>query len=196
MLRPAAACDGKNSCQLPAVSTCGGYTCDTATTCKTTCATDSECASPSVCDQGACGGLLAQYFRQSNLSDLAFSRTDATINFNWGAGSPSPLLDARNFSVRWRGKLTARFTEPYTFYAATDDGERLSIGGKLVIDHFVLKPALPEDVTTPIMLTAGKPVDIILEYFEGGGPPASAALSWSSPSEPKAIIPTSALAPQ
>jgi hypothetical protein len=196
LLRPAATCDGKNSCKLPAASTCGGYTCDTGTTCKTACATDSECASPSVCDQAACGGLLAQYFRQSNLSDLAFSRTDATINFNWGTGSPSPLLEAGNFSVRWRGKLTARFTEAYTFYAATDDGERLSIAGNLVIDHFVLKSALPEDVTTPIMLTAGKPVDIVLEYFEGGGPPASAALSWSSASEPKAIIPTSALAPQ
>ena len=63
------------------------------------------------------------------------------------------------------------------------------------IDRFVRKASVPEDVTVPIMLTAGKPVDIVLEYFENGGD-ASAVLSWSSPSEPKAVIPTSALAPQ
>jgi hypothetical protein len=194
MLRSAATCDGNSHCKAPAVSTCGGYTCATAATCKTACAADADCASPSVCDEGSCGGLLAQYFRQPNLTDLAFTRTDPTIAFNWVV-SPSPSIKVGSFSVRWRGKLTARFTEPYLFYAATDDGERLFIAGQAVIDHFVIHQA-KEDVTTPIMLTAGKPVDIVLEYFEGGGPPASAMLSWSSAHEPKAVIPTSALAPQ
>jgi hypothetical protein len=194
MLRSAATCDGKSRCQMPAFSTCGGYTCDTALTCKTTCAADADCASPSVCGQGSCGGLLAQYFRQTNLSDLAFTRTDRTIDFDWGLGSPSPLLNVDNFSVRWRGKVTARFSEPYTFYAATDDGDRLFIAGQDVIDHFVIH-SVTEDATKPIMLTAGQPVDIVLEYFEGGGS-ASAMLSWSSAHEPKAVVPTSALAPQ
>jgi hypothetical protein len=164
------------------------------TSCKTTCATDADCAPPSVCAQGACGGLLAQYFRQTNLTDLAFSRTDPAIAFKWGSGSPSPLLVANGFSVRWHGTLTARFTEPYTFYAATGGGERLSVAGQLVIDNWVAKTALPEDVTKPIMLTAGTPVDIVLEYFAGGSA-ASAVLAWSSPHEGKAIIPTSALEP-
>jgi len=195
ILRPAAACDGKSHCQVPTASTCGGYVCATATTCKTLCAANADCASPGVCGEGSCGGLAAQYFRQTNFTSLAFSRTDPTINFNWGLGSPSPPLSAANFSVRWRGKLTARFTEPYIFYAAFDDGERLFIAGQLVIDRFVLKAALPEDVSKPIMLTAGKAVDIVLEYFQGGRT-ASAALSWSSAHEAKAIIPTSALAPQ
>ncbi|HVR00807.1 MAG TPA: PA14 domain-containing protein, partial [Polyangia bacterium] len=96
--------------------------------------------------------------------------------------------------VRWRGKVTARFSEPYTFYAATDDGDRLFIAGQIVIDHFV-NHSVTEDATKPIMLTAGKPVDIVLEYFQGGLY-ASAVLSWSSAHEPKAVIPTSALAPQ
>jgi hypothetical protein len=193
--RSVGTCDGKTHCQVPVAATCGGYTCGTATACRTTCTTDADCASPSVCGQASCGGLSAQYFRQTNFTDLAISRTDATINFNWGGGSPSPQLNVDNFSVRWRGKLTARFSEMYTFYAATDDGERLFIRGVNVIDRFIRKASIPEDVTTPIMLIAGKPVDIVLEYFENGGD-ASAALSWSSASEPKAIIPTSALAPQ
>jgi hypothetical protein len=162
----------------------------------TTCAADADCAAPSVCGDGACGGLAAQYFRNTNLTDAAFSRTDPQINFNWGLGSPSPLLSVDSFSIRWRGKITARFTDDYTFYAATDDGERLFIAGVIRIDRFIRKPSVPED-TAVVHMVAGQPVDIVLEYFEAGGD-ASAVLSWSSASgkEPKAVIPTSAFAPQ
>ena len=196
-LHNAGKCDGKGHCQVSTPVTCGGYTCVTATMCRASCAMDSDCASPSVCNvgQSSCGGLAAQYFRQTNLTDLAFSRTDPQINFNWGLGSPSPLLDVDNFAIRWTGKLTARFTEAYTFYAATDDGERLWIGDQLIIDHYVRKSASPEDVSPAVPLVAGVPVDIKMEYFEIGNK-ASAVLSWSSASEEKAIIPTSALAPQ
>jgi hypothetical protein len=198
-LRGGGTCDGKTHCQVPTtVATCGGYVCASPTACKTTCASDTDCASPSVCGmpQMACGGLAAQYFRQTNLTDLAFSRTDPAINFNWGGSSPSPLLNVDNFSIRWHGKLTARFKEAYTFYAATDDGERLIIAGQTVIDHFVRHSTIPEDVTqTPINLVPGQPVDIEFDYFESGGD-ASTVLSWSSASEPKAVIPTSAFSPQ
>jgi PA14 domain len=194
-LRNAGKCDGKGHCQVPATATCGGYTCATATTCRVSCALDADCAAPSICGQGSCGGLTAQYFRQTNLTDLAFSRTDPQVNFNWGGGSPSQFLNIDNFSIRWTGKLTPRFGEAYTFFAATDDGERLWVNGQLIIDHYLRHSTIPEDVSTAMTLTAGVPVDIKMEYFESGGD-ASAMLSWSSASEPKAVIPTSALAPQ
>jgi hypothetical protein len=197
MLRNANTCDGKSHCEPAAAVTCGGYTCATATTCKTTCAADTDCASPSVCNvsEGACGGLTAQYFRQTNLTDLALSRVDSQINFTWGQMDPNPLLTQGNFSVRWTGKITARFSEPYTFIALTDDGERLWIADQLVIDRFVRKPSIPEDDSKVVVMTAGQAVDIKLEYFQSGGD-ASAQLLWQSPSETRAIIPTSALAPQ
>jgi len=195
-LRPAGTCDGKGTCQVPAAVTCGGYTCGTPMSCRTTCAADPDCAAPSVCGADhACGGLSAQYFTQLNLTNMVFMRTDPNINFNWGGGSPSPNLPIDNFAVRWRGKITARFSEMYTFFAATDDGERLWVGGRLLIDHFIRHASVPEDVSPAIGLVAGQPVDIVMEYFENGGD-ASAQLSWQSKSEPKAIVPTSALAPQ
>jgi hypothetical protein len=196
-LRAAGTCDGKMHCQVPATVTCGGYTCASTTACRTTCASDPDCASPSVCDeQGekSCGGLSAQYFRQTNLTDLAFSRTDAKIDFNWGGGSPSTLLNVDNFSVRWRGKITPRFSESYIFYAASDDGERLTINGVIILDHYVRHASVPEDVSGAVNLTAGKPADITFEYFENGGD-ANVRLQWASKSEPKAVIPTSALSP-
>jgi hypothetical protein len=196
-LHNAGKCDGKGNCQVPTATTCGGYTCATATACRTSCAMDADCASPSVCNmpQSSCGGLAAQYFRQTNLTDLAFSRTDPQINFNWGGVPPSPLLNAANFAIRWTGKLTPRFNETYTFYAATDDGERLWVGDLLIIDHYVRHSTIPEDVSKTMMLAAGVAVDVKMEYFQSGGD-ASAVLSWSSASETKAVIPTSAFAPQ
>lgn len=196
-LKPAGACDGKGKCQTPTTVTCGGYTCETPTSCRKTCNVDAECASPSVCGvtEHACGGLSAQYFRQTNLTDLAFMRTDARVDFDWMGGSPNNLLNADNFSVRWRGKITARFTDNYTFYVGSDDGERLWVGGTLIIDRFIRKPSVPEDVSATVMMTAGQPVDIQLEYFENGGD-SSVRLLWYSKSEPKAVVPTSALSPQ
>jgi hypothetical protein len=195
-LRPAATCDGKGKCQTPTTVTCGGYTCASPVECRKTCTSDPDCASPSICGKdGACGGLSAQYFRQTNLTDLAFMRTDARVEFDWGGGSPNALLNADNFSVRWRGKITPRFTQTYIFYIGSDDGERLFVNGELIINKFVRHASVPEDVSTPIKLTAGQPVDIQVEYFENGGD-ASIRLSWASDSEPKAVVPTSALSPQ
>jgi hypothetical protein len=195
-LQATGTCDGKAHCQTPAATTCGGYTCASGTACRTTCGGNLDCQSPSVCGVGAaCGGLWGQYFRTSNLTDMAFQQVDPAINFNWGLGSPNNnSLPVDSFSIRWRGKLTARFDEDYTFIAATDDGERLWVNGIMLINRWVKKPSIPVDVSPVIHLTPGVPVDIVLEYFEGGGD-ASAVLSWQSKSEPLAVIPTSALAP-
>ncbi len=53
-------------------------------------------------------GLRADYFsNQSLTAPAALSRTDATVNFNWGTGSPSPSLPSDHFSVRWSGQVEA-----------------------------------------------------------------------------------------
>jgi PA14 domain len=195
-LKSAPTCDGKGHCQAPAATTCGGYTCMSPMACRTACAVDVDCAAPAVCSSRfTCGGLTAQYFRQTNLTDAAFTRTDPNVDFNWGLAAPAGL-NVDNFSVRWHGKITARFSEVYTFYVGSDDGERLFVNGVKLIDRYIRHASVPEDVATmTIMLNAGQPVDITMEYFENGGD-ANVRLLWSSPSEAKAVVPTSALSPQ
>jgi hypothetical protein len=194
-LHAAPTCDGKGHCVAPAAVTCGGYTCLSGTTCRTTCAADLDCATPSVCGKdSACGGLTGQYFRTTNLTDLALTRTDPRVDFNWGLGAP-PGLNADSFSVRWHGKITARFDENYVFFAGSDDGERLIINGVTLIDRFTRHASVPEDVSKSIALKPGVPNDFVFEYFENGGD-ANVKLSWQSSHEPKAIVPTSAFSPQ
>jgi len=39
-----------------------------------------------------------------------------------------------NFSVRWTGKLTPKKTDTYELGATADDGVRIWLNGKLIVD--------------------------------------------------------------
>ncbi len=141
-----------------------------------------------VLDMGT--GLRADYYDNIDLTNLQFSRTDATVNFDWGGGSPSPAMAPDTFSVRWTGKVQPRYSETYTFYTGADDGTRLWVNNQLVIDNWRDQPAIERSGT--ITLQAGQLYDLRLEYYERGGQAASRLL-WSSPTQTKEVIPQSRL---
>ena len=45
----------------------------------------------------------AQYYNNTSFSGTPFTRTDAAINFSFGAGSPDASIPADNFAARWTG---------------------------------------------------------------------------------------------
>jgi hypothetical protein len=133
---------------------------------------------------------MGSYFRSLNLTGQAIVRTDASVNFGWGRGSPDPSLDADGFSVRWAGLVRPRYTQTYTFYTVSDDGVRLWIDGRLIVDNWT-EHGETEDSGT-IALQAGKSYSVKMEYFESGGD-AVAKLLWSSSSQTKQVIPSEQL---
>jgi len=137
-------------------------------------------------------GLLGEYFDNMDFTALKFSRTDASVNFNWGTSSPASSMGADSFSIRWSGEVLAQFSQTYTFYANTDDGVRLWVNGQLIIDKWIDQAAT--EWSGSIALTAGQRYKLKMEFYENGGY-ASAKLAWSSASTPKAIIPASQLFP-
>jgi glucose/arabinose dehydrogenase len=142
-------------------------------------------------DNDATGtGLLGEYFDDRNFSVPSFIRTDGTVNFNWGTGSPDPRIQPDTFSVRWSGKIQPRFSEEYTFFTTTDDGVRLFVNDQLVVNQFVDQAST--EASGRITLQAGQLYNIRMEYYENGGD-ASASLAWSSASQAKQIIPASQL---
>ena len=92
------------------------------------------------------------------------------------------------FSVRWTGYLEPRFSETYTFHTNSDDGVRLWVNGQLLIDNWTIHP--PTENTGTIALTAGRWYEVKLEYYQAAGAP-TIQLFWSSPSQPKEIVPNS-----
>ncbi|MEE9403537.1 MAG: PA14 domain-containing protein, partial [Algisphaera sp.] len=135
-------------------------------------------------------GLLGEYFRRRDFSDLVVRRNDAIVNFEWGTGSPSPLLPADRFAVRWSGQVLPPTTETYTFRTHSDEGVRLWVNGQLVIDKFVNQTARSH--TAQVALQAGQKADIVLEYYEHLGD-ATARLFWSTPTRTESIIPKAVL---
>ncbi|HYG74751.1 MAG TPA: PA14 domain-containing protein [Planctomycetota bacterium] len=137
-------------------------------------------------------GLTGEYYDNPDFTNLKFTRVDPTVNFNYNTASPDPSMDKDTFSIRWTGQVEPRYTQTYTFYTYSDDGVRLWVNGQLLIDNWTIHA--PVQNSGSIALTAGRKVDIKMEYFEGSYG-ATISLSWSSPSQAKQIIPQSQLYP-
>jgi len=113
---------------------------------------------------GSGNGLQGEYFDDIDFTNTKVIRTDNTVNFNWGTGSPDPAIAADTFSVRWTGEIEARFSETYNFQTTTDDGVRLWINDQLVVDQFI--DQAPTSHQGAIDLVAGQRYDIRLEYYD------------------------------
>jgi hypothetical protein len=133
-------------------------------------------------------GLQAEYFDNINFTNLKLTRTDESVNFDWKRGSPVANIGADTFSVRWTGQVLAQYDETYTFSTTTDDGVRLWVNDKLVVNAFQDQAVAEKSGT--IALEAGKKYNIKMEYYENGYD-AVAKLSWKSRSQAKQIIPKS-----
>ncbi|HEY7115155.1 MAG TPA: PA14 domain-containing protein, partial [Tepidisphaeraceae bacterium] len=126
----------------------------------------------------------------SDLTGKTISRVDATVNFDWKTGSPNSAIAADTFSARWTGSVQATRNETYTFYTDSDDGVRLWVNGKQLVNDWSVHA--PREDKGTIALQAGKSYDIKVEYYEQQYG-AVMKLLWSSPSTAKQIIPQSQL---
>ncbi|HXI71501.1 MAG TPA: PA14 domain-containing protein [Verrucomicrobiae bacterium] len=135
-------------------------------------------------------GLRGEYFNGINLNTPVVDRTDPNINFNWGHNSPAAGVSNELFSVRWTGRIQPRYSEGYTFHLTADDGCRLWINNRLVIDKW--RDDSGTDVAGSMDLIGGQKYDIRVEYYEAHGD-ASARLEWNSASQTREVVPTGVL---
>jgi chitodextrinase/lysophospholipase L1-like esterase len=135
-------------------------------------------------------GLAASYFSGQAFNQFRMTRTDPQVNFAFGS-PPVPTSDG-TYTVRWRGRVQAKYSEAYTFYVTADDGVKLWVNGQLVIDHWQDHAAMEDRAL--VTLSAGQRYDIRMDYKQSGGE-AVASLSWSSLSQPKQVIASSQLFP-
>jgi len=128
-------------------------------------------------------GLLGTYF-SGDLAGPVLTRVDEKIDFHWGTGAPHPVL-GNAFTARWTGKVLAPATGTYTFQVTVDDGARLWIDGRSLIDEW---EATSGTFSGTIDLQGGRQYDIVLEMRERGAV-AGVQLAWSSGSVPRAVVP-------
>jgi hypothetical protein len=115
-----------------------------------------------------------EYFNNTNLSGApALVRQDGAIRFDWGQGSPANVINSDNFSVRWTRNIHFQ-AGSYRFVTKTDDGVRLFVDNRLIIDKWYVQPRSTHEAR--ISLSEGVHT-VRMEYYEAAGE-ASAELSW------------------
>jgi hypothetical protein len=94
-----------------------------------------------------------EYFNNLTLSGTpAVIRGDNAIAFDWGRNAPAPGISADNFSVRWtRSQYFAEGV--YRFRAVVDDGIRIYVGHRLVVDEW--RDGARREVSATVPLPAG-----------------------------------------
>ena len=85
--------------------------------------------------RGPGGGVKAQYFNGKNLSGTpVLTRIEGSIDHSWTGEIVAGLAD--NVSARWTADLEAPFTETYSLITTSDDGVRLWLDGRMIIDNW------------------------------------------------------------
>src|SRR2546423_9761477 len=138
-------------------------------------------------------GLEAVYFDNGNFTGTSTSRVDRKVYFDFARTPPPAPIGNSIYSVRWTGRIKPSFSETYAFYSISDDGVRVWVNHKLLIDDWKSHPAR-EDAGT-IALVGSRKYDIQVEYFNNAGA-AAVQLWWSSTSQIKSVVPTARLYPE
>ncbi len=94
-----------------------------------------------------------------------------------------------DFALRFRGVLTAPTAGDYRFYTSSDDGTRLYIDEKIVVENNGIHP--DQERSAPVKLTKGDHTITVL-YFDGGGQTAM-TIGWKTPGGKQEPIPSNLL---
>ncbi|MCC6587062.1 MAG: right-handed parallel beta-helix repeat-containing protein [Bryobacterales bacterium] len=120
------------------------------------------------------GAFTACIYSGTAFNKLVLQRQDPQISFNWSWGAPYSGGPADQFSVRWEGDFNFNAGN-YRFVMRADDGARLYVDGRVVIDKWT--GAQPWDTYDVVLALMAGTHRIKVEHYETWGP-ASIRLFW------------------
>ena len=113
-------------------------------------------------------GLTGEYFNNITLSGSpVVTRTDKAVDFLWTLSAPAPQISHDFYSVRWKGVLHAPRTGRYKIGLDGDDGYRLYLDDRLVIDNW--KKQTYSTLMKEFSFEKGRDYAIRVEFFEPVG---------------------------
>jgi hypothetical protein len=148
---------------------------------------------------GQAGGLKAGYHnsRSHSRNKHSIERTDATVDFQYGSGTPAPdnkEYKAEEFSMRWSGSVFAEETGDHEFIVTSENGVRLWVNNMdlKLIEGWVSSGELRE-LNGTIRLIGGRAYPLRLDFFKYKSNSASVKLEWHPPHGTRQVIPARSL---
>lgn len=121
------------------------------------------------------------YNNNSQSGTPALTRTDTSIDFDWGTGSPASVIQNDNFSAKWTATVTVPTTGAYVFRLKADDRAELLINGVSLISQTSYQ-SMNYQTSIPVILTAGQTFTVLMTMREDSGG-AGAQLQWQKPGD-------------
>ncbi len=113
-------------------------------------------------------GLQGEYFNNVQLTgEPVMTRIDHKIDFGWTLYSPDSKINYDFYSVKWTGKLKAPVAGNFKIGIEGNDGYRLYLNGKLIIDNWKSQTFTTKLVS--YQFEKDKEYDIRIEFFESQG---------------------------
>ena len=132
--------------------------------------------------QSGLPGWKAEYYGNKDLSGAPVAVVyEKGVRHEWGGGAPVTGVGGDGFSARWTAEIRPAASGVHRIGLASDDGSRLRIDGRTVIDHWRDHGKAWKSAT--IELEAGKTYRFEVEYYESGGE-AAVELGWIAPDSP------------
>ena len=124
-------------------------------------------------------GIKVSYFNNNRLYGEPFKiAVDNNINHEWSYDAPLEGMNKDGFSIRWEGNLNPDQTGKYYLGITGDDGFRLYLEGKLIIDSW--RGWGKKTSVVEVDLEKGKSYPFKLEYNEGRNS-AQIMFGWHEP---------------
>ncbi len=125
-------------------------------------------------------GINARYFNNKTLEGKpVLTRTERNVDFDWAMGSPDKSVQPDDFSAIYEGYLLPPVSGKYKLGLTNNDGARLYLDGRLIIDNWndlrLIDPKVVE-----VDLEAGRKYEIKIEFYEWGVT-AGVRFAWEIP---------------
>jgi hypothetical protein len=128
-------------------------------------------------------GLAVTWFANENFATATTTGVVPALNFPLG---PRPRTE--HYGARFTGWLTPTVDATLTLQLTSDDGSRLWLDDKLVIDNWGAHSS--QAVSAPVTLVHGRRMRLRVDYFNGAADECL-VLAWGAPGKPLAIVPAS-----
>lgn len=120
-------------------------------------------------------GMKAEYYKNTDITGTPLAtRNEKSVAWEWPGNGNVEGLPANNFSARYTGVVCAPKSGDYELEVGGDDGYKLFIDGKAVIDEW--HEGAFRTKKYKLTLKAGEKHDVRIDYYQKGG---SAAVNFT-----------------